>query len=142
MIEKVVACCAAVLLWFVLYRGIYVHPWSPGLPGEGPFKYVSFKVKQQAYQKKQEGRNRANNTRSAGEQSERWTRKDDTPKFMGMPLYGLNSKAAAALGEDEGEAADSVAASPPDTARPLRRARSRPGSTHRYSRISLGAKYN
>ena len=38
MIEKVVAVCMAVLIWFVLYRGIYIHPWSPGLPGEGPFK--------------------------------------------------------------------------------------------------------
>ena len=38
MIEKVVATSAAVLLWFVLYRAIYVHSWSPGLPGDGPFK--------------------------------------------------------------------------------------------------------
>jgi hypothetical protein len=38
--SQVVASCSAVLLWFFLYRVVYLQPWSPGLPGAGPFKYI------------------------------------------------------------------------------------------------------
>ena len=34
---------AAVLAWFGLYKFIYKQSFSPGLPGEGIFKYVVWK---------------------------------------------------------------------------------------------------
>ena len=34
---------AAVLVWFGLYKFIYKQSFSPGLPGEGLFKYVIWK---------------------------------------------------------------------------------------------------
>ena len=144
MIEKVVASCAAVLLWFVLYRGIYVHPWSPGLPGEGPFKYVTFKAKQQAYQRKQEN---ARKTREAA--GGKWTSKDELPKFMGMPLYGLSTKggeheAADAVSPVQGPSSSSTLLLDEASRKPLtRRQRSRSGSTNRLSisKTSLGAKF-
>lgn len=82
MIEKVIACLAAVILWFVLYRGIYIHSWSPGLPGEGPFKYVTDRVKQEGLQRREHQCKKTPDSR--------WTPKEDVPKFMGMPLYALN----------------------------------------------------
>ena len=37
---SVLASSAAVLVWFGLYKFIYKQSFSPGLPGEGVFKYV------------------------------------------------------------------------------------------------------
>ena len=39
----VLASGAAVLAWFGLYKFIYKQSFSPGLPGEGLFKYVIWK---------------------------------------------------------------------------------------------------
>ena len=39
----VVASGVAVLAWFGLYKFIYKQSLSPGLPGEGIFKYVAWK---------------------------------------------------------------------------------------------------
>ena len=39
----VLASGAAVLAWFGLYKFIYKQSFSPGLPGEGLFKYVVWK---------------------------------------------------------------------------------------------------
>ena len=86
MIEKVVASCIAIMLWFVLYRGLYTTSWSPllRLPGfEGPFKYVTYKSNKEKLSKK-ESLNRGRTT-----ENKKTQRGDDLPKFMGMPLYGL-----------------------------------------------------
>ena len=41
MPQKVCGCAFAVLCWFVTYRGWYkLSDLSPGLPGDGPFKFV------------------------------------------------------------------------------------------------------
>ena len=37
------ASACAVLTWFALYKFIYLQSLSPGLPGEGAFKYVVWK---------------------------------------------------------------------------------------------------
>jgi len=83
MIEKVMASGAAVLAWFGLYKFIYKQSFSPGLPGEGIFKYVVWKdpsfCKNRVCPKNKPSENK-------------WSSKDDMPKFMGMPLYGLNMK--------------------------------------------------
>ena len=42
-IISVMASGAAVLAWFGLYKFIYKQSFSPGLPGEGIFKYVVWK---------------------------------------------------------------------------------------------------
>ena len=83
MIEKVVASCVAVILWFFLYRVVFPHLQC--LPGQsGPFKYVTFKPKNQPLK-------RTNSLcRQHREQQEK--KDDGTPKFMGMPLYGLEKK--------------------------------------------------
>lgn len=146
MIEKVVATCAAVLTWFVLYRGIYVHDWSPGLPGEtGPFKYVTFRPARPPDLPR--GRRGATGQcdHHAHHQS-RWAPKDDVPKFMGMPLYGYkkdsgggnNGGGAAGGGGDEGEQGGSSSSK-----RYGRRPRSRSGSVNRFSasKNSLNARY-
>ena len=105
---SVVASGVAVLAWFGLYKFIYKQSLSPGLPGEGIFKYVAWKDPVT-----QLGR-RAGGTCSRQRTSEnKWTSKvrattfpllsrlshsdflntqDDVPRFMGMPLYGLNTK--------------------------------------------------
>ena len=86
MIEKVVASCIAITLWFVLYRGLYTTSWSPlfRLPGfEGPFKYVTYKSKNEKLSTK-ESLNRGRTT-----ENKKTQKGDDLPKFMGMPLYGL-----------------------------------------------------
>jgi len=89
MIEKVVASGVAVLAWFGLYKFIYKQSISPGLPGEGIFKYVAWKDPQT-----QLGRTRPGQTcsRSVRSSENKWSSKDDVPRFMGMPLYGLNTK--------------------------------------------------
>lgn len=92
MIEKVVASCLAVVTWFILYRVLYTQNWSPGLPGEnGPFRYVTFQSKSYKYPQKRDSM-KCNHHDSKGE---RWSKKDDVPKFMGMPLYALNQNKAA-----------------------------------------------
>lgn len=142
MIEKVVASCAAVLIWFVLYRVIYIHPWSPGLPGEGPFKYINCKVKQQMTKKEASRKFQENHP------SNKWSAKDDVPKFMGMPLYAAaQSKREAELqAEAEAEAASGRKASVEanNVVRPLRRGRSRSASSNRLSASNkslLNSKY-
>ena len=146
MIEKVVASCAAVLVWFVLYRVIYINPWSPGLPGEGPFKYITFKAKQQSNLSKKDSSRRFQENHP----NSKWSAKDDVPKFMGMPLYGVaQSKREAELAaEAEAEAAAAAGRrSSIDTSnivRPLRRGRSRSASANRISASSkslLNSKY-
>ena len=98
----------AVLAWFGLYKFIYKQSISPGLPGEGIFKYVAWKDPQT-----QLGRTRPGQTcsRSVRSSENKWSSKvsqgflntfltqtdflnikDDVPRFMGMPLYGLNTK--------------------------------------------------
>ena len=39
----VLASGAAVLMWFALYKFVYRQSFSPGLPGDGLFKYVIWK---------------------------------------------------------------------------------------------------
>ena len=43
LLLAVVASSVAVLAWFGLYKFIYKQSLSPGLPGEGIFKYVAWK---------------------------------------------------------------------------------------------------
>ena len=94
MIEKVIASCLAVVTWFILYRVVYIQKWSPGLPGEnGPFKYVTFQSKSYKYIQKRRESFR-NNPEGKGE---RWGKKEDVPKFMGMPLYALNPQNKSAI---------------------------------------------
>jgi hypothetical protein len=98
MIEKVVASCIAIMLWFVLYRGLYTTTWSTlfCLPGfEGPFRYVTYKNRNINLSKK-ESLNRGRAT-----ESKKATRGDDLPKFMGMPLYGLAKQQQQSAAEDE-----------------------------------------
>lgn len=142
MIEKVVASCIAVLLWFVLYRGLYTTAWSPlfCLPGfEGPFKYVTYKSKSDKLSKR-ESLNR-------GRQSEtkRATRSDDVPKFMGMPLYGLQTKQAASQPADDDLVNGKVIHDAPPTSGSLKTSRSRSASRtglpRGSSRSSLNLKY-
>ena len=91
MIEKVIATSLAVIAWFILYRGLYVQPWSPGLPGEGgPFKYVTYKMK--TYSNFGDRRGSFRNSHQENHKNEKWSKKDDVPKFMGMPLYALDQK--------------------------------------------------
>jgi hypothetical protein len=122
---------------FVLYRGIYIHSWSPGLPGEGPFKYVTFKAKLNC-------QHRRSAAAASGQQSSGggamgpigWSSKDDVPKFMGMPLYGYKkeeSSKSGGGGEDEQQ-----------VARRPQRPRSRSSSMNRFSssKNSLNAKFH
>ncbi len=66
-------------LRFLLYRVIYTQSWSPGLPGEGPFKYYVQETKQSKVK-------RGDSLKTS---QSKWTPKDEVPKFMGMPLYAL-----------------------------------------------------
>jgi len=87
MIEKVVASGVAVLAWFGLYKFIYKQSLSPGLPGEGIFKYVAWKDPVT-----QLGRRQGQTCSRHRSSENKWSSKDDVPRFMGMPLYGLNTK--------------------------------------------------
>ncbi len=84
-IEKVVASCLAVLIWFLLYRVIYTKSWSCGLPGDGLFKYVRETARPQ---RKESLRSRGDYSQQQGK---KWTPKDDVPKFMGMPVWGATT---------------------------------------------------
>ena len=145
MIEKVVASMAAVLLWFVLYRGIYIHPWSPGLPGEGPFKYVNFKVKQYLHHSRKDSTRGRHGHSHTHHNNSKWSAQDDVPKFMGMPLYALKKNEEAATGgSKEGEASKPMILNADSVQKPLRRARSRSSSNTRFgsSKNGLNAKYH
>ena len=137
-----VATCAAVLTWFVLYRGIYVHDWSPGLPGEtGPFKYVLSRTARPPDLPR--GRRGPCDHQHHAQQS-RWAPKDDVPKFMGMPLYGYKkdgNASAGAGGSGGGGAGDE--GEPGGGGKRARRPRSRSGSVNRFSasKNSLNSKY-
>jgi len=85
MIEKVVASGLAVLSWFALYKFFYRQDFSPGLPGSGPFKYVTW---QDPFLMTKEQRTKALRRHREAETT-KWSSKDEVPKFMGMPLYAL-----------------------------------------------------
>merc|ERR1711936_234438 len=85
MIEKVLASSAAVLVWFGLYKFMYKQSFSPGLPGEGVFKYVVWRDPAAHLARRQ-------NCVRQKQADNKWSSKDDVPKFMGMPLYGLYMK--------------------------------------------------
>ena len=78
-LEKIIGASIAILVWFLLYKVIYTKNWSPGLPGEGMFKYVQEKKFK-----------RSDSVLKKYENSQKWTGRDDIPKFMGMPIYGAN----------------------------------------------------
>jgi len=142
MIEKVVASCIAVLLWFVLYRGLYTTSWSPlfSLPGfEGPFKYVTYKSKNDKLSKKESlNRGRQGETK-------RTARSDDVPKFMGMPIYGLTKQQQPPQPADEELVNGKVIHDAPSTLGSLKTSRSRSASRtglpRGSSRSSLNLKY-
>ena len=129
----------------MLYRGIYVHDWSPGLPGEtGPFKYVLSRTAARPPDLPRGRRGPCDHQHHA--QQSRWAPKDDVPKFMGMPLYGYRKDGNASAGTggsggggggagDEGE--------PGGGGKRARRPRSRSGSVNRFSasKNSLNSKY-
>merc|ERR1719228_1583859 len=92
MIEKVVASACAVLTWFVLYKFLYTQSLSPGLPGEGIFKYVVWKDPVTALSRKTCARHKAAESK--------WSSKDEVPKFMGMPLYALKDYKEEKMPED------------------------------------------
>jgi len=81
MIEKVVASGLAVLSWFALYKFFYTQDLSPGLPGSGIFKYVVWKDPVTNLNRKTCAKHRV--------AENKWSSKDEVPKFMGMPLYAL-----------------------------------------------------
>jgi len=139
MIEKVVASGCAVMLWFFFYKFIYKQPLSPGLPGEGIFKYVSFVDAASKTCKRHSARPASNKT--AGGPNSKWSSKDEVPKFMGMPLYGLKDYKEAEV-EDMGNVDQSASGASIDRnniVRPLGRARSRSTSRVRMSKSSLNS---
>jgi len=103
MIEKVVASSISVLIWFALYKFFYQQEMSPGLPGDGIFKYVTWT--DPSLTKKTTKPHRQQPT----DKQNKWTQQDEIPKFMGMPLYALKDykkeEAAAAVVEEVPEAA-------------------------------------
>jgi len=76
-LEKMIASALAILTWYLLYRVVYNQSWSPGLPGDGMFKYV----------KDTRFMRRESLKRTSELSSKTWTNRDDVPKFMGMPIY-------------------------------------------------------
>merc|ERR1719468_804902 len=144
MIEKVVASGIAVLLWFALYKCFYFLPLSPGSPGQGLFKYVTW-----SEPSLKKGNTRSPVRRNNKETTNNWSSQDDVPKFMGMPLYNLKGqqqKEESIL--DNSSEREQLAAmssrrggrgSMSDlTSRPLGRARSRSQSrTRLFSKSSL-----
>jgi hypothetical protein len=70
MLEKLVACTAAVFTWYFTYKFWYPTPKIlPEMPGQGLFKYKDIRVP-----KENKVRNRTSNAKVPG------------PTFMGMPL--------------------------------------------------------
>jgi len=142
MIEKVVASGLAVLLWFALYKCLYNLPISPGLPGEGLFKYVTWS---EPILKKG---NRSPVRRNNRDTNNVWTQQEDIPKFMGMPLYNLKGQQKEdTISENSSESQQLAAMSSRRggrgsmtdmSMRPLGRARSRSQSrTRLFSKSSL-----
>lgn len=85
MLEKVLSGIFAILTWFFTYRAWY--PKSkliPDLPGQGLFNYqrntklTSLPLRRRASLIQQQQPSNSN--------------RNDIPKFMGMPLYGLNAQ--------------------------------------------------
>jgi hypothetical protein len=141
MIEKVVACCIAVVLWFVLYRGLYASSWSSAyfqLPGfEGPFKYVTYKTMSEKLSKRESlNRGRPTEARKAA-------KPDDVPKFMGMPIYGLaKTPAAQTKSPEEDLLSGKVINEAPVSLKTSRsRSASRTGLPRGSSKSSLNLKY-
>lgn len=140
MIEKVVASSLAVLVWFLLYKFVYQQDFSPGLPGNGPFQYVTWREPSSQ-------RRPARAQQRPQEDGKKWSSKDEIPMFMGMPLYGLRgdhskdeapADEAADNREPGGHKRSSIAGgggrgSTADLARPLGRARSRSQSRVRLA---------
>lgn len=80
-LEKVLAACLAIFVWFLLYRVVYTKSWSPGLPGDGAFNYVHGTKRKESLR------------RRSYDCAHKWTAKDNMPKFMGMPIYSAMQKA-------------------------------------------------
>ena len=114
MIEKVIASCLAIITWFILYRVLYTQSWSPGLPGEnGPFKYVTFQSKFFKYPNK---RDKCDNPNKC-DRGEKW-KKQEVPKFMGMPIYPQHKPPKAEPKVDESSSSPLVIE--PNYGKPLR----------------------
>jgi len=92
MIEKVVASACAVLTWFALYKFFYTQSLSPGLPGDGAFKYVVWKDPVTNLSRRTCAKHKA--------AENKWSSKDEVPKFMGMPLYALKDYKEEKIKED------------------------------------------
>jgi len=92
MIEKVLAAGTAVLVWFGLYKFLYRQSFSPGLAGEGVFQYVVWRDPAAAARAKHSSRHRP--------AENKWSSKDEVPKFMGMPLYALKDYKEEKMKED------------------------------------------
>nr|CAG4651913.1 EOG090X07YX [Triops cancriformis] len=91
MVEKFLAAAIAVFVWFFTYRYWFRARrfTSPGLPGEGNFRYMNpadplsyTKVKRQASLK----------SSSLNEGRRITSQRDTVPMFMGMPLNALRSQ--------------------------------------------------
>ena len=140
MIEKVLASCIAIMLWFVLYRGLYTTTWSSllCLPGfEGPFKYVTYKSKNEKLSKR-ESLNRGRTT-----ENKKTPRGDDLPKFMGMPLYGLAKQQQQPVAEEEitGKVINDAPTNSGSLKNSRSRSASRTGLPRGSSKSSLNLKY-
>lgn len=106
MIEKVVASGVAVLLWFSLYKCLYKHELSPGLPGDGPFKYVTWTDPTPNVKTSRK------NAQKTQEKANKWSSLDEVPKFMGMPLYALRDYKEEAVPDDPYATPDTATATP------------------------------
>ncbi|XP_026477936.1 FIT family protein CG10671-like [Ctenocephalides felis] len=74
MIEKFVAACLAILVWYFTYRYWFAQTkLLPSMPGNGAFKYQQIKKQMPTVNRK------ASMTNSSNGKA--------IPKFMGMPLY-------------------------------------------------------
>lgn len=141
MIEKVVASGVAVVLWFFFYKFAYKQPLSPGLPGEGLFKYVSFTDAASKTCRRHSMRSPHTKNNSSGGNNTKWSSKEEVPKFMGMPLYALKDYKEAEV-EDLGPVDQGVSGASIDRnniVRPLGRARSRSSSRARMSKSSINS---
>lgn len=100
MIEKLLSGVIAVFTWYVTYRLWYPSAATlPDAAGDGAFKYQSLKapsLKRTSSLLAGGGGSTAGGSSRASMQSAGGPR--DVPKFMGMPLYGLNSATGATAG--------------------------------------------
>jgi hypothetical protein len=89
MIEKVLGGMAAAFSWMVIYRGFYSLKSSPGLPGQGAFKY-NFDAKSTGIPLKSSVSATAKVKGATAARGRVGNGGDgELPKFMGMPLTGL-----------------------------------------------------